>query len=336
VRSDALVERLTRPAAFLAVVALAALLPSMGVTQVWEGILLQIVINACGALGMTLLFGFAGQLSIAQAAFAGAGAYSMGIMSVKTGLSPWLGLPVGIAVAMILAAVIGYPVLRLHGLYLAIATMALNIGAIVVVIEEKELTGGAIGLLGVEPLDFFGHELFDAKDLYYLALASFVVLFLLAHRLTRSPVGTMLAALRHDERAAALSGIHISLLKTKVFVLSAAFAAVSGFWLAAYLHYVPHESFSLVPSLLFLIMVVIGGLRSLTGAALGAAFITILPQIVPDRPREQQFIFALAFLLVTVFAPRGLVGIAQDLWRIGRGLLSGRRGGPAAEAQADA
>jgi branched-chain amino acid transport system permease protein len=259
----------------------------------------------------------------------------MGIIGVHTGLSPWWGLPVGIAVAMMLAAVVGYPVLRLHGLYLAMATMALNIAAVVVVVEESDLTGGSIGLTGVKPLNFFGRDLFQPKDLYYVALASFVVLFVLAHRLTQSPIGKMLAALRHDERAAALAGIHVSLLKTKVFVTSAAFAAVSGFFLASFLLYVPVESFSLVPSLYFLVMVVVGGLRSLTGAVLGAAFITVLPQVVPDRPREQQFIFALSFLLVTVFAPRGLAGIVQSAWKLIRRTATRGRGGPAAEAGVD-
>jgi branched-chain amino acid transport system permease protein len=315
--------RAVRPSLFLGAVAIAALLPSLGVNTVWEGILLQIVINACAALGMTLLFGFAGQLSIAQAVFVGCGAYAVGIVGAKTAWSPWWGLPIGIAVAMLLAVVVGYPVLRLHGVYLAMATMGLNIAAVVVVVEQIEFTGGASGLYGVEPLHFFGKTLFEPKDIYYLALASFAILFLLAHRLVKSPVGLMLTALRHNERSASLSGIHTSLLKTKVFMVSAAFAAVGGFWLASQLLFVSPESFGIVSSFLFLIMVVIGGTRSLTGAVLGAAFIVVLPQIIPEHPHEQELIFALAFLFVAMFAPRGLVGMAQDAWnlirRAGRG-----------------
>ena len=322
-RSSALAAYVVRPSFFVGAVALAAAAPSLGLSRVWEGILLQIVISACAALGMTLLFGFAGQLSIAAAVFWGCGAYAMGIIGSKTSWSPWWGLPVGIVVAMVLAGIVGYPVLRLQGVYLAMATMGLNIAAVVVAVERSDLTGGAIGLYGVEPLSFFGRTLFEPKDLYYLALASFVVLFLLAYRLVRSPVGLMLTALRHNERSASLSGIHTSLLKTKAFMVSAAFAAVGGFWLAAQLLFASPETFGIVQSFLFLIMVVIGGTRSLVGALLGAAFIVVLPQIIPEHPHEQELIFAIAFLMVAVFAPRGLAGIGVDVWNFIR--RGGRR-----------
>jgi branched-chain amino acid transport system permease protein len=307
-------ERVPRALLFLSAVVLAAAVPNLGFGKVWEGIALQIVINASGALGLTLLFGFAGQISLAQATFVGAGAYATGIISTKYGWSPWLGLPSGIAVSMLLAAIVGYPVLRLAGLYLAMATAALNIGLIVIVIENASFTGGSNGLAGLEPLNFFGKSLVEPRDIYYLALAGFVILFLLAYRLTRSPIGAMLAALRHDQRAAGLAGIPVPMLKTKIFVLSAAFAAAAGFFLAEYLLYVPTESFAIFPSLYFLIMVVVGGVRSLTGAVIGAAFITVLPQLFPEHARAQQFTFAIAFLLITMFVPNGIVGVFTAAW----------------------
>jgi branched-chain amino acid transport system permease protein len=279
---------------------------------------------------MTLLFGFAGQLSVAQSVFFGCGAYAMGILGWKTGLSPWLGLPAGIAIAMALAAVVGYPVLRLRGLYLAMATLGLNVVAVAFATQDTGLTGGAIGIQEVKPLSLFGHDLFGPKDLYYLALASFVLLFVLAYRLVRSPVGLMLTALRHDERAASLSGIHTGLLKTKVFVLAAAFAAVGGFWYVSSLLYASPDNFGIQPSFLFLIMVVIGGTRSLLGAILGAAFIVVLPQLIPTQPRAQEFIFAISFLLVALFAPRGLAGIGSDVVTLAKRAV--RRRAPAGEA----
>lgn len=328
-----LVGQSRRAASFIAVVAVAVVLPTLGLNTLWQGILLQVVFNACAALGLTLLFGFAGQLSVAQSVFFACGAYAMGILGWKTGVSPWLGLPLGIVVAMALAAIVGYPVLRLRGLYLAMATLGLNVIAVAFATQETGLTGGAIGIQEVKPLSLFGHDLTTPKNLYYLALASFVVLFLLAFRLVRSPVGSMLTALRHDERAASLTGINTGLLKTKVFVLAAAFGAVGGFWYVSYLLYASPDDFGIQPSFLFLIMVVIGGTRSLVGSILGAAFIVVLPQLFPTQPRAQEFIFAISFLLVALFAPRGLAGIGSDLFTLGKRTVSRRAGTGDAQRQ---
>lgn len=308
-----------RRASVFAVVVAVAAVPSLGLSTVWQGLLLQIAFNACAALGMTLLFGFAGQLSVAQSVFFACGAYSMGYLGWKTGLSGWLGLPLGIAIAMVLAAVVGYPVLRLRGLYLALATLGLNVIAVVFATQQVPLTGGPVGIQTIRPLSLFGHDLYDPKALYYLTLVSFLVLYLLAYRLIHSPVGAMLIALRHDERAASLTGVSTGLLKTKVFMLSAGFAAVGGFWYVANLLYMSPDSFGIQPSFLFLIMVVVGGTRSLVGSVFGAAFIVLIPQLVVSSPRAQEFIFAVAFLLVALFAPQGVAGIGtgigQLVWR---------------------
>lgn len=302
----------------MAVVVVAALLPNLGLDATWQGLLLQIAYNACAALGLTLLFGFAGQLSVAQSVFFGIGTYAMGILGWKTGVNPWVGLPLGILLSLLVAMVVGFPVLRLRGLYLAMATLALNVIAVAFATQQSGLTGGEIGIQNVKPLSFLGHQLFDAKDLYYFALASFVILYLLSRRLIRSPVGTMLTALRHDERAASLTGINTGLLKTKVFATAAAFAAVGGFWYVAYIGYASPDDFGIQPSFLFLIMVVVGGMRSLIGAVLGAAFIVVVPQLVPNSPKAQEFIFAIAFLLIALFAPRGISGVGSDCWKFAR------------------
>jgi branched-chain amino acid transport system permease protein len=313
---------------FVGCLGFAVLLPNL-VDTVWQGILLQIAINACAALGMTLIFGFAGQLAVAQAVFFACGAYSVALLTSKTSISGWWALPIGIAAAGLLALAF-HPVLRLQSVYLAMATLALNI-AMIAILTQTAFFGAAIGIVNVKPLVFFGRDLFQPRDLYYFALASFSVLFVLAYRLITSPVGLMLAALRHDERAASLSGIHTPRLKTKVFAVSAMFGAVGGFWFTSYLFLAQPESFGIVPSFLFLIMVVIGGMRSLPGAVLGAAFIVVIPQLMPSLPRQQQFVFACTFLLVAMFAPQGLAGLVGQLWRFVRDRATGRAAGPQPE-----
>jgi branched-chain amino acid transport system permease protein len=312
-----------RPGVVFAVVVLLFLVPSLGLDRVWMGIALQTTIYAGPAVGAMILLGWAGQISLAQGTFMAAGAYSTALASAHYGLSPWLGLPIGIGVSAVAAVVIGFPVLRLQGLYLVMATAALNIGAIVIIIESKDYLGGSLGIPGLRPLHLFGRDLFDPDQQYYLALIALLVMACLTYLLTRSPVGYMLTALRHNQTAAALVGIPVWTLKVKVFVLSAVFAAVGGFFLAEYLLFVTTDSFTALPSLNLLVMVVIGGLRSIPGAMIGAAFVTILPQLIPNQPATQELIFAGTFLLVTMFVPTGLAGAIQFGWtwligRIGR------------------
>lgn len=299
---------------YAAALLIAALLPTLVRDPVWQGIAVQVLISACGALGLTLLFGFAGQISLAQAAFVGMGAFAPAIMAVKYGGSPWWGLPIGVVSAASLAAAVGAPVLRLEGLYLAMATTALNVLMVVVAQQLTPFTGGPYGLAGLHPLDLFGWSLLEPKDLYYVTLAAFLLLLLLAYRLVSSPLGNMFSALRHDPRAAGLCGIPVPALKVRTFALSAAFGAVGGFFLAEYLLLASPDSFSVVPSLYFLLMVVIGGSRFLPGAIVGAAFVTIVPQLLPSYPYEQQLLFAASFLVIVLFIPNGLVGVAASAW----------------------
>jgi branched-chain amino acid transport system permease protein len=306
---------LTRSGFVLAIVVLAALLPTLVTAPVWRSIAVQIAINACVALGMTLLFGFAGQISLAQAAFMGIGAFAPAILAIKHGMSPWWGLPVGIVIAAVLAAVIGAPVLRLEGLYLAMATTALNIVMVVVAEQLTAITGGPFGLAGLHPLSFFGLDLINVSNFYYVVLTVLMILYLLAYRLLNSPIGVMLAALRHDPRAAALAGVPVPVLKVKVFAMSAAYAAVGGFFLAEYLLLASPEQYTIIASLYFLLMVVVGGTKSLPGAIIGAAFVTVMPQLMPGLPREQQIVFAVAYLIIVVLLPDGIAGIISSVWR---------------------
>jgi branched-chain amino acid transport system permease protein len=126
----------------------------------------------------------------------------------------------------------------------------------------------------------------------------------------------MFTAIRHDPRAAALTGIPVPNLKVKTFALSASFAAVGGFFLAEYLLIASPDSFSIVPSLYFLLMVVIGGSRSLGGAIVGAAFVTVVPQLMPRYPHQQEILFAVSFLVIVLFIPKGLAGLADSVRRL--------------------
>jgi branched-chain amino acid transport system permease protein len=279
------------------------------------------VINACGALGIVVLFGFAGQISLAGGAFVGIGLYAPALLAVNYGHSPWLGLPAGIAAAMLLAAVVGYPVLKLEGLYLAMATAALNL-IFITTVGSLDLTNRTFGVAGIPPLELFGIDFLDTANLYYLVLTVFLILVWISYNLIRSPVRTMFAALHHNPNAAQLSGVNVHALKLKTFVLSAAFAAVAGFFVAESLFLASPEQVSLELSLLFLVIAVVGGVRSPAGVAVGAVFVGILPGLLPEKPQTQQFLYAIMFLVVVMFVPNGLG--SGETWRELRDATYGR------------
>ena len=298
----------TRYAGIAIGILVALALPLVITSISWMNVLLLLLVNACAAMGLTLLFGFAGQISLAQAAFLGIGAYTPAVLSLTYGYNPWWGLPIGVALACGIALLVGWPILRLEGVYLAIATAAFNVIFIVVLRESESVTGGDFGLVGVPPLQLFGIELFEPDQLYYLILVTALVLMWLAYRLIGSPIGMMLQAVGHDARAASLSGVPVASLKSKVFVLSAAYAAIGGFFYTSAVLALTPNSFGLSASLYLVVMVVVGGMRSIPGAVLGAAFVAIVPQSMPDSPRGQELLFAVVFLAVVMFVPDGLAG----------------------------
>lgn len=303
--------------------AVALLLPAVVDARVWQVVMVLVVTDAIIVLGLSLLFGFAGQISLAQSAFAGIGAYAVAISNTRWGWSPWLGLPLGLLLSGLIAYLVGRPVLRLHGLYLAMATIALNTIFVIVAGEMREYTGGPYGLAGLEPLSVFGHEIYEAVDMYYVALAFFAVLGLVAALILRSRLGRQLEAIRDNERAAGLSGIDVPRIKVTVFVISAMFASVGGFLKAEYLLLVTPGQFSIVSSIYVVVMLVVGGATSIWGVILGAAFINALPEALDASETVEPILFAAAFMLVLMFLPDGLAPAIGRVWR--RVVALGRR-----------
>lgn len=296
-----------------AAIVLAALVPYLVTDPTWQNVAVQVLANAIVVLGLSLLFGYAGQMSFAQATFVGFGSYAPAILFVEFGLSPWWGLPAGILSAMAVAWAVGIPVLRLEGYYLAMATAAVAIGFVIVAEQLSSVTGGPYGLAGLAALDLFGNELITPQDLYPVVLAGFLLSALLVRRLVRSPSGRLLSAVRDDPRAAGLCGLNVARVKLQTFVASAGLAAVGGFFLVQSLLVVNPGQFGIVPALYFVIMLVVGGSRSVIGAVLGALFVTATPELLAGHVEAQEIVFAVTFLLVVLFLPNGIAGAFRSL-----------------------
>ena len=210
---------------------------------------------------------------------------------------------------MALALVVGWPVLRLTGYFLALATLALSVIASSIFYEWDWLTGGELGIGGIPKLDFFGFRLDTPGRFYYLAWGIAFLSMLLVYNLVHSRTGLMARGMRDSAEAAASLGIDLQWLRTRVFMLSALLGSIAGSLFAHYVSFTSVQSFTVDKSISFLLIPVLGGVRSLWGVVLGALFVTILPEVLSQIGDIHQILFGLALVAVVVLLPEGLVGL---------------------------
>jgi branched-chain amino acid transport system permease protein len=261
-------------------------------------------------MGLSLLMGYAGQISLGQAAFYGIGAYVSAILTATYGLNPWLCAVVGMIVAAIVAVLVGVPSLKLHGHYLAMATLAFGIIVFIVFNEEVEWTGGPDGMSDIPGLSVFGFQ-FDSIEKYYYLVWFFVfAAFIFTINIIQSRSGRALRAIHASEAASNAMGINVSRFKVIVFVYSAILAALAGSLYAHYLNFINPSTFDLFFSIKLLIMIALGGMHDIWGAIIGAFLITFLSfEWLHFFEEFEVIVYGIILLLVTIFLPHGLAGI---------------------------
>src|ERR1700742_4678328 len=235
-------------------------------------------IYTIAGLGVSLLLGHCGIVNLAQALFYGIGAYSTAYLTTEMNLSSIWGFVVGALLSMGIAFVVGWPVLRLTGYFLALATLALSIIGNALFYQWDWLTQGTLGIGGIPKLYLLTYLLDTPKQYYYFVWTLAFVGILLSRNLTNSRTGLMLRAMRDSSEAAVSLGIDLQWLRTRVFVLSALFGSIAGNLFAHYTSFVSVQSFTVEKSFSFLLIAVLGGIHSSWGAAIGAIFVTIVPQ----------------------------------------------------------
>ena len=290
----------------------------------YQNVLIFIGINSILTVGLNLLMGYAGQISLGHAAFFGIGAYCSGILTAAHGWSPLAAMVVAAAVTALIAVVIGIPSLKLTGYYLAMATLGFGIIVYIMFREMSQYTGGASGLVGIPPLNIGGWTLSSSSDYFFLVWGLLLVVIVLSLNIVDSQVGRAFKAI-HDSEIAALSlGIDTSRLKLKVFVLSAVYASVAGSIYAHYITFISPSSFDFMFSIKLVTMVVIGGMASIWGAIFGAATITILPEVLHVFAEYDVVVFGIILILVMIFMPQGLTCGVLEAWRKSRRLARKR------------
>jgi branched-chain amino acid transport system permease protein len=278
-------------------------------------VLVFVGIHTMLAIGLNLLLGYAGQISLGHAGFFGLGAYLSGILTATFGLNPWLALPLAALVVGTLAFLIGFPILKLKGHYLAMATLGMGIIIYIVFNESVDLTGGPSGLSGIPNLSI-GTMIFDSDvKNYYLIWGFTLTTILLSLNLAGSRVGRALRAVHDSEVAARVMGVNSRLLKVQIFALSAVISSVAGSLYAHTMTFVSPASFGFNFSVELLTMVVIGGLGSIYGSFLGAALLTLLPEFLRAAHDYDIIIYGGMLMLMVMFMPGGLVHGVPDLFR---------------------
>ncbi len=292
----------------------------------WLFLLNDIAIFAIGATGLSLVMGFAGQISLGHAAFMAVGAYTSWFVTAELRWPFVVALPASGLVAFVVGAVVGLPSLRIKGLYLAIATLAFQFLVEYLIVQTVSGMGGT----PVPPMDLLGVPVNTEVRFYYLALAVWVGGAVLATNLTRTRVGLALMAVRDRDYAAQVLGVNLLYYKTLAFALGAAYAGVAGSLFAHYNRVIGAEHFSLAQSIDYVAMLVIGGLGSVWGPHLGAAFVRSLTQVlkiaapllaatVPMLGRAttslREVVFGAILIALLIWEPGGLATLIRKLKR---------------------
>ncbi len=295
-----------RTRGLLALAAFIALLPLALSNAYYYDVAVLVGLNAIVCVGLNLLIGYAGQISLGHAGFFGLGAYGSAVLTARFGWPPVAALGAATAGVMALAFMIGRPILRLKGHYLAVATLGMGVIISIVVATEDRLTGGPDGM-AVPPLALFGTAVQGERAWYWLTGALLLAAVWLALNLVDSPPGRALRALHSTEVGAEVVGIDSARHKVMVFVVSAAFAAVAGSLNAHYAGFVTPAKVTFLHSIELVTMVVFGGMASTFGAVIGAAVLTTLPQLLTLFKDYEMVVFGAVMMGTMVFLPRGLV-----------------------------
>lgn len=281
-------------------------------------------------IGVSFLLGQCGIVSLAQSAFYGIGAYATAYGCVTLGWPWWLAMLVGMSASGAIAALIGLPILRLSGFFLALATLALAIIGHTLFVEWDWLTGGTLGTGGIPRLSVFGLALATPQRFYYLVWPIVAVVFALHYALLRSRNGFAMRSMRDAPDAALALGMPVHLLKVKVFVLSAVLGSFAGSLFAHYVSFVSVDSFGVGRAINFLLIAVLGGAQTIAGTVLGALFVTLAPDALSRFGDIHALLFAILLVITVIFLPQGFGGLVKTWWERAFGAAPDRAPPPAA------
>lgn len=264
--------------------------------------------------GLNLFMGYAGQVSFGQNAFAAVSGYTSAVLTTAYGWTPLAALPIGVGGAIVCAAIVGYPVLRLKGHYLAMATLAVGLITYEIAVEWDSVTAGYMGISGIPPMSIAGYDIYSDQAMLTMLAALTAIALAAAAGIRHSRLGRAFVAIAGSEDAARALGINVARYKLAAFLISAAFSGLAGSLFVHVVGFVSPEVFGLHMVILAFTMLYVGGIGTVMGPLIGAVIITVLPEAFRDFKDYQDLAYGTALILILIYMPRGLVGLA-DLWR---------------------
>ena len=295
-----------RLASVPAMTAVVLLLPLLFPSGYYYRVAALVFVFALAATGLNLLMGLAGQVSLGHAGFMGIGAYAVAVGPTHLGVPSWLAFVMGAALSALVAYLVGRPILRLKGHYLAVATLGFGLLLAIVFSNEAGFTGGPDGM-SVPRLVLFGWSLRGPDTWYWITAASFLIGATLALNLIDSPSGRALRAIHDSEVAARVLGVDVARKKLAVFVLSAIYASVAGSYFALLNGHITPDVSGFLRSIELVAMVVLGGMGSIAGSLVGAALLVVLPQTLTFLHDYEHMVLGLIVMAVMIFLRAGIV-----------------------------
>jgi len=269
-------------------------------------ILIFAAINLIVVLGLGLLVGFSGQVSIGHAAFYGIGAYASALFTMKLGVPFWIALPSAATIAAIAGILLGIPSLKVSSVYLVMTTIGFSLIVWLVMVQWNSLTNGPNGIIGI-PSVSIGSVVFDTPTKYYYVVLFFALFALwITARIAKSPIGLRLQAICDEELAAKSVGINVTYYKVLTFAISSFFAGVAGSLYAHYVTFIHPDNFHLMTSLIFLVMAVFGGQRSIAGITISTLILTLATEYFRAFGQFRMIGYGLLLVIGMIFFPNGI------------------------------
>lgn len=301
---------------FTFIIIMACVLGYIG-TQVsneyYIGVATLLLIHAVNATALNVLLGYTGVISIGQAAFFGLGAYVAAVLSTTYGVNPLLTMPVAAAVAFVLAYMVGSPILKLHGNYLAMATLGMGMILYIFMNEMDFLTGGPSGFVGIGDIIIGKFDLADEKSFFVFMSIFFMVFLFICELFDKSFLHNKLKFIKNSESACRSYGINPAKTKVMVFASMAALTAFNGAIFTFYTHFISPVSFSFKYSVELLAMATVGGLGYITGGVIGAVLLGLVPEIFSAFEEYEMIIYGGLLAVVIMFLPGGIAGTLKRL-----------------------
>ena len=288
--------------------ALAVAAPLIVTDSYNRGVFTIILINSITVLGLNFITGLTGQMNLGTAGIMAIGAYTSALLSVKAGVSPWLTLIVSMVMGLAIGLGLGYPSLRVQGVYLALTTIGFS-EVVRMLLSNFQWTNGIRGVNGIPDLNLHGLDGGDPLIRYYIYLALVVIAVTIAFRITNSKYGRLFKAIRDNYEAVQACGVNIATPKIMAFTLAAVYGCIAGSLYALHMGFISPSVYTFDYSTTFVVMMILGGIGSVPGCVLGAIICTILPEKLRFLGNWYWIVFSIIILLMILFRPYGLISL---------------------------